>query len=458
MKKNQIQFHPSQSSIAKDTHRFRVVNCGRRFGKTFLAGQEMVARASQTDNAKIAYFAPTFGQARDILWQELKKIAEPIIVKINESRLEIIVRSRFPKRDHITNKIERNEAGEPYFGESTSQIMLRGWESVSTIRGQSVNFLVLDEVSSMKNFNTSWKEDVIATLTDHSAPVLFLSTPNGFDHFYDLYNLEASNSNYKSFHFTSYDNPHIKNSEIDELKQTMTDDEFAQEYMADFRKRTGLVYKDFQRNYNVFDPRIDKQFKNIRTTHSFIGIDFGYTNPSASLLIKKDQDSNYWITDELYETNLTNTQLISRMKQTPFKITRTIYADPAEPDRIQEFKRAGFYMQHVIKGQGSIVNGVQRLQELLKTGRIRVSNTCKNLIAEFETYHYPEKTMNHNDSEKPIDEDNHALDALRYALTTHDPHSHSAGRKHFGESIGTRKPIGMAKVVEKTRSIFRKVT
>ena len=299
---------------------------------------------------------------------------------------------------------------------------------------------------------------IIPTLTDHAAPVLFLSTPNGFDHFYDLYNLEASNEQYKSFHFTSYDNPHIENDEIDKLKTTMTDDEFAQEYMADFRKRTGLVFKDFQRNYHVFDPRIDTSFKNMRTTQSFIGIDFGYTNPTSALLIKKDQDSNYYVVDEFYETNITNTQLISRMKQEPFKLANTVYADPAEPDRIQEFKRAGFYMPHVMKGQGSIVNGVQRLQELLKSGRIRVSSSCKNLITELETYHYPDKTTNHNDSEKPVDEDNHAIDALRYALTTHDPDSHSYGKTNLADSRNPLKmPGGIANVMKKTRQIFKKV-
>ena len=395
-----------------------------------------MARASQMRDAKIGYIAPTFGQARDILWQQLKKIAEPIALKVNESRLEIVIRSRYVKREPITNKIILNHANKPTYGESTSQIMLRGWESVETFRGQALHFLVLDEVAKMKSFNTGWKEVMIPTLTDHAAPVLFLSTPNGFDHFYDLYNLEASNQDYKSFHFTSYDNPHIKEEEINKLKAIMTDDEFAQEYMADFRKRTGLVFKDFQRNYHVFDPRIDERFKNMRTTQSFVGIDFGYTNPSSSLLIKKDQDSNYYVVDEFYETNVTNTQLISRMKQEPFRLTNTVYADPAEPDRIQEFKRAGFHMPHVVKGKGSIVNGVQRLQELLKSGRIRVSNKCKNLINEFETYHYPEKTINHNDSEKPVDEDNHALDALRYALTTHDPDSHSYGRRASGSIDG----------------------
>ena len=79
----------AQSQIASDTHRFRVVNCGRRFGKTTLAVLEMVAKAVYGNDRVICYIAPTYAQARDIAWQELKKVALPAINKVNESRLEI---------------------------------------------------------------------------------------------------------------------------------------------------------------------------------------------------------------------------------------------------------------------------------------------------------------------------------------------------------------------------------
>jgi hypothetical protein len=64
---------------------------------------------------------------------------------------------------------------------------------------------------------------------------LFISSPKGFNHFYDLYNLEAKDKDYKSFHFTSYDNPFIPRDEIDKASKELTEDRFAQEYLADFR-------------------------------------------------------------------------------------------------------------------------------------------------------------------------------------------------------------------------------
>src|SRR3990167_10874208 len=205
-------FHKSQKEIAKNRSRFRVVNCGRRFGKTILAVYEMVALASSKD-ASVAYIAPTYQQARDIAWNELKKICQPIINgQPNESRLEINIVNRFGR---------------------TSKIVLRGWESVETLRGQAFDFLVLDEVSSYRNFWINWHEVLRPTLTDRIGQCLFISTPKGFNHFYDLYNLQAKDADYASFHFTTFDNPFIPVEEVDKAKKELTEDRFAQEYMAD---------------------------------------------------------------------------------------------------------------------------------------------------------------------------------------------------------------------------------
>ena len=162
---------PSQKIIARDKHRFRVANCGRRFGKTILASEEIKGKAIASE-CRIAYIAPTYGQARDIIWQTLIKELKPVAEKINESRLEIEV---------------HNLKG------TTSLIQLRGWESIETLRGQKFHFIVIDEVAMMRNFWLYWQEVIIPTLTDTKGEVLFISTPKGFNHFYELYNLESEN-------------------------------------------------------------------------------------------------------------------------------------------------------------------------------------------------------------------------------------------------------------------------
>lgn len=380
--------HKAQAEIASDTHRFRVVICGRRFGKTTLAVQEMIANALSGNERKVAYIAPTYQQARDIAWQELKRGVQNIATNINESRLEITVKT---------------------IKEGTSTLYLRGWEAIESLRGNRFDFLVLDEVASYRGFWVGWHEVLRPTLTDTKGQALFIGTPKGFNHFYDLYNVQ--DEDYKSFHFTSYDNPHIPSEEIDKAKEEITEDRFAQEYLADFRKTEGLVYKEFDRTRHLVGEGVLPN----SVSDTILGIDFGYTNPSAILCIKTDTDSHYWVTSEFYKTKQTTEQIAEYAKQ--FNATK-VYPDPAEPDRIEILKRSGLNCREVSK---DIVAGVDHVRELFKQNRIHIHQDCKNLIYELETYRYPDKRPDQNESEKPVKENDHLLDALRYALYAHSP-------------------------------------
>src|SRR3990167_4847036 len=179
--------HQAQKQIANDKHRFRVLRCGRRFGKTSLIAEEVKGYAIYK-SSRIAYLANNYQQARDIAWELFKKELRGAIIDTNEQRLEI--------------KVKTVNGGE-------STIVLRGWESVENLRGQAFDFLCLDEIASMKNFWVSWHEVLRPTLTDRKGIALFASTPKGFNHFYDLSNQELTDKEFKSFHFTSWDNPHL---------------------------------------------------------------------------------------------------------------------------------------------------------------------------------------------------------------------------------------------------------
>ena len=382
--------HQTQDQVAKDTHRFRVLCCGRRWGKTTLAVEE-IKGVALSKNARIAYIAPTFQQARDIAWQMLIKELKPITKKINESRLELEV---------------LNTKG------GMSIIALRGWEAIETLRGQFFDFIVIDEVASMRNFNVYWHEVVRPTLTDTVGQVMFISTPKGFNHFYDLFN--TKDEDYQSFHFTSYDNPFIPKEEIDKAGKEIPEDRFSQEYLADFRKTEGLVYKEFLRTEHLVGQGVLPN----SVSDVILGIDFGYTNPSCILPIKIDGDNHYWIQEEFYKTHQTTEQIAEQAKL--YKPTK-VYADPAEPDRIEILKKSGLNCREVSK---DIVAGVDRVRELFKQGRIHISDSCKNLIHELETYRYPDKKPDKNEEEKPVKENDHALDALRYALYMTEPESY----------------------------------
>lgn len=385
-------FHKAQSIIAKSNKRFRVVNAGRRFGKTVLASEE-IKGVALAKVARIVYIAPTIQQARDIMWQMLKKELLPITIKSKEApSLELEV---------------MNKDGE------TSIILLRGWEAVETLRGQAFDLIILDEVASMRNFWIGWNEVLSPTLVDRRGQCLFISTPKGFNHFYDLYNLQLKDPSYESFHFTTYDNPNIPVEEIEREKLSKPEDTFAQEYLADFRKQEGLVYKEFSRDRHVIHTIPEKDY-----VEYIAGIDFGFTNPTAVIHIKRDRDENYFVMAEWYKTGQTDEQVGDYVRSCGFN---QVYPDPESPSAIEVLNAKGVYVVEVIKNKDSIKNGIDRVRSLLKQGKLFIHASCSNLISEFETYSYPEKRPDQNEYENPIKEHDHALDALRYALSTNKP-------------------------------------
>ena len=399
----------AQSEILSDTHRFRVVNIGRRGGKTTLAIEEMKACAFSRP-CRIAYIAPTYQQARDIAWEALKREVQGIAKIVNESRLEIRVWTQ-DKEESI--------------------IMLRGWESVETLRGQAFDFVVIDEVAMMRGFWSSWQEVIRPTLTDTKGQVLFISTPKGFNHFYDLFNLENKDPDFKSFHFTTYDNPNVPKEEIDKAKQEVTEDRFAQEYLADFRKTEGLIYKEFNRETHLFDDTAD-----ITTYRTIAGVDFGFTHPCAVLTIDIDTQNRYWVKEEWYESGKTEEEVGDYVASKGFNL---VYPDPENPSAIATLRKKGVNVRDVLKGKDSVMHGIQTVRELLKANRLFIHKKCLNLINEFETYSYQEKTEGTKRDELPIKEHDDALDSLRYALmmsekrtgTAHTFYSQSAAPTNY---------------------------
>jgi len=395
--------HDSQKVVSIDPHRFRVLCCGRRWGKTTLAIDQMKACAALRAGSRIAYIAPTFQQARDIAWTQLKRECKQAARVINETRLEI----------------------ELYNG---SLIVLRGWEAIETLRGQNFNLIVIDEVASMRNFWLAWQEVVRPTLTDFKGEVLFISTPKGFNHFYDLFNLQETDPDFKSFHYSTYDNPFIPVEEIDKAKKELSAERFAQEYMADFKKTEGLVYKEFDRTRTIVTAQ---QIEAIRSgPHEvLVGIDFGYTNPCAVLTILRDRTDTLYVASEFYETKRTDADVADFVAT--IKAQR-VYPDPESPGAIEELRKRGVNLRDVVKGKDSIANGIQRVREHLKANKLFVSADCKNLIMEFETYVYPEKKDDKNNTENPQDENNHALDALRYVVAMTQPSNQGARQFYPG--------------------------
>ena len=202
-----------------DHTRFLVIAAGRRTGKTRLAAWKLIVKALESTKGNVFYVAPTQGQARDIMWQTLLELAQEVIVSAHINNLQI----------KLING---------------STISLKGADRPETMRGVSLYYLVMDEYADMKP--EVFEQILRPALADQKGGALFIGTPMGRNHFYELYKYAelGDDESYKAFHFTSYDNELLDADEIDLAKKSMSSYAFRQEFMASFEARGSEMFKE----------------------------------------------------------------------------------------------------------------------------------------------------------------------------------------------------------------------
>lgn len=141
------------------------------------------------------------------------------------------------------------------------------------------------------------------------------------------------------------------------------------------------------------------------------GLDFGFSNDPSSLIAVYEWNNKIICDERIYSTGLLNTDIIRLMNQDK---RLPIWADSAEPKSIEEIRRAGFNIKSVEKGKDSIVYGISVLQDK----EILVTKSSVNLIKELRSYSW-DKDKAGKKLNKPIDDFNHAIDALRYFAMMH---------------------------------------
>lgn len=152
------------------------------------------------------------------------------------------------------------------------------------------------------------------------------------------------------------------------------------------------------------------------------GMDFGFSNDPSTLIEVRMENDELYVTELLYEANLTNSDISNRMEILGVSKGSLIVADSSEPKSIEELRRHGWTVDGVKKGKDSIMFGIN----LLKGYKMNIDPGSSNLITELEQYRWrvdkTGKTLN-----SPEDKYNHALDALRYIIM------HKFSKKGYGK-------------------------
>ena len=249
-----IKLLPWQQQVWNDQSRFKVVAAGRRTGKSRLAAWMLIVEALQADRGNVWYVAPTQGQARDIMWLTLLELGNPVI-----------------ESSHVNNMQIKLVNG--------AVISLKGADRPETMRGVSLKFVVLDEYADMKP--SVFEQILRPALADLKGKSLFIGTPMGRNHFYELYNYGDKNDDkeYKSWHFTSFDNPLLDPKEIEAAKKSMSSFAFRTEFMASFEAASGGIFKEEWIKIDDEEPKEGRYF---------VAVDLaGFENVAAATTSKK---------------------------------------------------------------------------------------------------------------------------------------------------------------------------
>lgn len=284
-KTNQIKLpklHESQVEIINSAKRFNVVCCGRRFGKNIIAEDLLVKGA--LSGKLVTHIEPSYKMLSEV-WRDLTRILKPAIKSSNQSE----------------SRIELNTGG-----------VIDFWslENFESIRGRKYHLAVINEAAMFRYLREAWTEVIRPTLTDYKGSAWFLSTPKGDNYFKELYDLK--DSNWKSFQYTSYDNPKIDPKEIDMAKTDIPELVFRQEYMAEFVTGAGtLLSREYIKTYSPSQLQSDLDI--------VIGVDLAISQKDTAdytviLTLGKDKSSgNIYIID-VYRDRINFNQSIEKVK------------------------------------------------------------------------------------------------------------------------------------------------
>lgn len=350
----QKQFHESPD-INKRT-RFRIACCGRRFGKTMACANEIIEHAFFYRKSVNWWVAPTYQQSM---------IAYRLIEKALSNTGYVVENQKSERRILLANG---------------SSIMFKSADNFNALRGEGVNFLVIDEAATIQR--EAWEQALRPTLSDKNGRALIIGTPKGRNWFFELFarGQDAEQSEYKSYSFPTWDNPMIPKEEIEEVRRSLPYDVFRQEYEAQFLEDSAGVFR------NIKDC-IKGSFEDYHSSKQyFIGWDIA-KHTDFSVLVCVDHNRHVVAFDRFnqidYTLQLSRVQAMAEKYRASVLIDSTGAGDPV----MEQLKSRGVS----VEGYNLSNQSKQQLIEHLSVGIEQQLITFPQidvLIHELQIYEY----------------------------------------------------------------------
>lgn len=419
---------PHQQEWHRTKTRFLVAVCGRQIGKTVAAVNELIDRAMWNPRTRNWYVTNDYKQAKRNVWDLFQLfVPKEWGAVFNHSELSI----RFP---------------------NGSKIELIGVENAESLRGAVVHFAILDEYADFPSH--VWPKVIRPMLSTTAGDVWFIGTPKGFNHFYELYNLDnpdftkfripaASIDGTGVYHTTSQ---YADLEEIRSAHLTLPADAFNQEYMADFNRPSGTVYADWP-----IDNFKEVNYDSNLPVH--ISMDFGVNDPTSIIWLQPN-GSEYRVIDYYEATDANIEHYVSVIRSKPYKEAELCTGDPAGKARtlttgtspIELMSQRGIYVR--TKDGVTIPDQIRATHRHIKA--LYVDRKAERFRDCLLNYRYPEKSEQivNQSNEIPIhDQYSHAMRALEYYFVNVSDFAPKRNRKIIGWTGGDpvtgfgRKPM-----------------
>jgi phage terminase large subunit len=337
----------------------------------------------------------------------------------NEGKIITICRKTYPAlrgtvmRDFLTILKDHEIYSEEDHSKTASEYKLNGntiefisLDMPQKIRGRKRDLLFANEANEL-NFE-DWQQLLFRT----NEKVIIDFNPS--EEFHWIYDHVLPRKDVEFFQTTYKDNPFLGaeiKAEIERLKDI--DENYWRVYgLGERGQSRSLVY-----TFNTI-KEIPKEAKLVS-----YGLDFGYSSDPTSLVRTYILGDDMYVDELLYRTGMTNQDIANEMKVLGLDRSNEVFADSAEPKSIEEIYRMGWNVKPTIKG--SINIGI----DIIRRYKLHATESSFNLIKELRNYKYIED-KNGQMTNKPVDNFNHALDALRYSVVNKISQSH-LGRYSF---------------------------
>lgn len=407
--------HAAQLLYHNSPARFRLPNCGRRFGKSTMAGKDIEPKLFLHD--KLFWIV---GPTYDLGEKEFRVVWHDLIIGKKLGQDKRIRKAYNKKQGNMFIQFPWN-----------TRIEVRSADHPENLVGDALDWVIMSEAA--KHNPDTWERFIRPALADKRGGADFPTTPEGYNWLYQLwmFGQDPDMVDYASWRFPSWANKEVYPGGLDDpeiklLKKTMSPESFLQEIGADFGSFVGKIYPEWDVSLHVKKVEYNPAWPN------YITFDWGYTNPLAAIEFQVDPMDRIHVWREHYKSYTRVEDHCAMMKkrdQPKGYHINMCFGDAADPEAAATVSKLLAPCLAMPEAKENWREGVDLVRSFLEReegedefggpiygNAFFVDFSCTNTIHEFNNYKAPSAVKGRNVQEIGLRQDDHALDAIRYGI------------------------------------------